>query len=70
MTAPPTRAIFKNAMPYLKSGQSVYVESDAKTCTAYASQFSTKITTAVCLLIEDPLSDHPTTRRLTRVTKI
>ena len=64
---PPTRHVFTKLIPVMKPGQSIIVDSSAKTCTSYAAQLGLKIRTAKVLVIED-IQDNPTVTTQTRVT--
>ena len=54
-------------MKELGPGEGFYLDAPAKVATCYASTFDVKITTQVCLVIED-IAGVPVTKRITRVT--
>jgi len=56
-------------MKELGPGEGFYLDAPAKVATCYASTFGVKITTQVCLVIED-IAGEPTIRRITKVMVI
>jgi len=56
-------------MREMKPGESFYMEATAKLATNYANRFGVKITTQVCLVVEN-ISTVPVAKRVTKVTVV
>ena len=68
MRKPQTQFKVARLMQSLEAGESFHMEGTGRQATHYAAKFGRKITTSICLIIENYKSEKPVVKKAIKIT--